>query len=301
MAISTQGWAKLASIFAGLVFGIYWIPLRAMDQSGFAGIWAVALFSLAAFLVVLPIAIFRFRQLVPGRWRLHINCALTGLAFVMYAGAFVYTEVIRVIVLFYLTPIWGFLIARVVTGEKITGIRWVSMALGLLGLVAICGVENGFPMPANIGDWMALGGGILWAATSMSILTDRQDSINYAISFLFWSTVIAMGAAAIATHQGALAAPHWPQIESIWPWLVPFAIFIIVPGAYATLYGPSQLNPGVVGLLFMIEISVGTTTAALFAGEPFGTKEITGVVLITLAGIAETLYQWLCKKQPMTT
>ena len=56
----------------------------------------------------------------------------------------------------------------------------------------------------------------------------------------------------------------------------------------------TQLNPGVVGLLFMTEISVGTTTAALFAGEPFGLREITGVILITLAGISEPIYQfWL--------
>lgn len=40
----------------------------------------------------------------------------------------------------------------------------------------------------------------------------------------------------------------------------------------------------------MTEISVGAGTAAVFAGEPFGFKEIAGIVFITLAGIAEPLY-----------
>ena len=39
----------------------------------------------------------------------------------------------------------------------------------------------------------------------------------------------------------------------------------------------------------MTEISVGTATAALWAGEPFGGREILGVVLITAAGLAESL------------
>jgi drug/metabolite transporter (DMT)-like permease len=288
--LNKQTWAKLSAIFSGLVFGIYWIPLRAMEDSGFNGIWSVAMFSLVGFAIVSPYAVSRWRELIPGRLTLHLNSMLAGLAFVLYAGAFVYTEVIRVIVMFYLMPVWGFIIARIVSGEKITGIRWVSMALGLGGLAAIFGVENGVPMPSNVGDWMALSGGLMWAAVAMSILTDKQDTVNYTIGFLFWSTIIAIIAGLIWTGAGALPAPQWHQAGSVLPWLIPFAVLIIVPGAFATMYGPSQLNPGVVGLFFMIEISVGTTTAALFAGEPFGAKEIVGVILITLAGLAETLF-----------
>jgi hypothetical protein len=39
----------------------------------------------------------------------------------------------------------------------------------------------------------------------------------------------------------------------------------------------------------MTEISVGTVTAALWAGEPFGLREITGVLLISIAGLAESV------------
>ncbi len=50
-----------------------------------------------------------------------------------------------------------------------------------------------------------------------------------------------------------------------------------------------MLNPGIVGLLFMTEISVGTVTAALWAGEPFGAREVIGILLISGAGLAESL------------
>jgi hypothetical protein len=39
----------------------------------------------------------------------------------------------------------------------------------------------------------------------------------------------------------------------------------------------------------MTEISVATTTTALFAGEPFGMRELLGVFLISLTGLAEPL------------
>ncbi len=296
MVLTTQTRAKLASIVSGLVFGIYWIPLRAIDGAGFDGIWAIVLFNLVGFGIVLPWAVYRWREFIPGRLRLHVNTIGVGVSFVLYAGAFLYTEVIRAIILFYLMPIWGFLIARLVTGEKITAIRWVSMALGLGGLIVICGIEQGIPLPANAGDWMALGAGMLWAGVSTMILTDRQDTVNYTIGFLFWAAIISVIFAVVATRYGILATPDWPRLTSVLPWLIPFTIVFIIPGAFATMYGPSQLNPGVVGLFFMIEISVGATTAAWFANEPFGATQITGVALITLAGMAETLYQWLWKK-----
>ncbi|NKB75907.1 MAG: EamA family transporter [Gammaproteobacteria bacterium] len=291
MALDKLGWAKLAAIFSGLIFGIYWIPLREMESSGFIGLWSVSVFNLIGLLLILPLLAHRWRQLIPGRTKLHLGTLISGVAFVLYAGAFLYTEVIRVIVLFYLLPIWGFLLARVVAGEKITKIRGLSMFLGLSGLVAICGVDQGIPLPTNAGDWMALSAGILWAFASMLMLTDQDDAINYTLGFLFWSATISIIASFAGTLYGVIPTPIWPELSRVVVWLIPFGIIIIIPAAFATMYGPSQLNPGTVGLLFMTEISVGTITAALLAGEPFGLKEVIGVALITLAGVAEPLYQ----------
>jgi drug/metabolite transporter (DMT)-like permease len=67
-------------------------------------------------------------------------------------------------------------------------------------------------------------------------------------------------------------------------------LLLVVPGAYAAVWGPKFLNPGLVGILFMTEISVGSVTAALWAGEPFGTREIIGIVLIAGAGLLESVY-----------
>jgi drug/metabolite transporter (DMT)-like permease len=57
------------------------------------------------------------------------------------------------------------------------------------------------------------------------------------------------------------------------------------------MWGTPKLNPGLVGLLFMTEISVGAITAALWSGDPFGWREAIGVVLISAAAVMESLWE----------
>ncbi len=291
LPLTTENLAKIACLYSGITFGVYWIPLRALGEAGFTGSWAVLLFNLSALCIVSPVLFVRWRYFITGRFRFHMCAIFCGLAFALYAGAFMYTEVVRVLIMFYLMPIWGFLLGRVVIGEKITPIRWGSMAFGLAGLFVICGSNSGLVIPTNPGDWMALAAGVLWAAGSMMLLTNRDDTVNYTIGFLFWATVGSILMAMLATDFGLMTAPNWAGLGDVLYWLVPLAVLLIIPSALATIYGATKLNPGVVGLFFMTEISVGTVTAAIFAGEPFGLREITGVVLVTLAGVAETLYQ----------
>lgn len=290
LPLTPENLAKIAGVYSGITFGVYWIPLRAIGAAGFEGSWAVVLFNLSALILALPVLLLRWRHFVPGHFRFHICAILCGSAFALYASAFMYTEVVRVLIFFYLMPIWGFLLARIVIGEKITPIRCASMALGLAGLFVICAGDSGLVIPTRAGDWMALAAGLLWAGGSMMLLTNRGDPVDYTAGFLFWATIGSILMAMLATDLGVIAAPDWSSLGNILYWLIPLAVFLIVPSALATIYGATKLNPGVIGLLFMTEISVGTATAAIFAGEPFGLREIVGVVLITIAGVAETLY-----------
>jgi drug/metabolite transporter (DMT)-like permease len=55
------------------------------------------------------------------------------------------------------------------------------------------------------------------------------------------------------------------------------------------LWGSQRVDPGRVGLLLMTECVVGTASAALFSGEPFGWREALGSVLILGAGTVEVV------------
>jgi drug/metabolite transporter (DMT)-like permease len=289
LSLSKTGLAKLSCIYSGLVFGIYWFPLRELQQAGLGNSWAILMFTAGPVLFLLPLLIVRLRAIISSSGRFHLICGLCGVAYVMYGSAFLYTEVVRVIVMFYLMPIWGFLVARIFIGEKITPVRWLSMTLGVLGLVTICGFDNGIPLQNNSGDWMALGAGIIWACASTLLLTSRGDPVNYTVGFMTYSAIVAAIFVTIAVLTDRTGIPDVNILSKDFIWTIPFALLVLIPAAFATMFGPTQLNPGIVGLLFMTEISVGTVTAALFANEPFGQAEVIGVVLITLAGISEPI------------
>ena len=285
----TETLAKLACAYSGVVWGLFWIPLRALDDLGITGAWATVLFYLVPALLMLPIMARRWRRLLAGGLGLQLTGMVTGLALVLYADALIYTDVIRAMILFYLTPVWSTLLARLYLAEPITGVRWLAIALGFAGLLVIFGVDVGVPLPESVGDWMGLASGFAWAVAAVRM---RGDDTSHAIEFtslhFFWGAPLAV-AIALLPLTGAHQAPDPAAAASVLPWLVPTLVAIVVPGSFAAMWGASHLNPGIVGLLFMTEISVGTLTAALWAGEPFGLREIVGIVLITSAGVLESV------------
>ena len=88
---------------------------------------------------------------------------------------------------------------------------------------------------------------------------------------------------------GTASIPTAEAYRSVLPWLVPLSLLVVLPVYLAITWGLPQLNPGTSGLLFMTEISVGTLTAAWLTSEIIGPREITGIILISLAGLSEVL------------
>ncbi|MHA1564478.1 MAG: DMT family transporter, partial [Alphaproteobacteria bacterium] len=207
----------------------------------------------------------------------------------LYSNAFLYTEVVRAILLYYLCPIWGTLLARIFLKEAITPVRVAGIVLGVMGLLVIFGIDTGFPWPRNAGDWIGLSSGMLWA---VAMVLMRDDTVNGPVElttvYFLWGMVAAV-AIALIPFSGVLPVPEMGAIGETLPWLLPVLLIVVMPGVFAVMWGTPHLNPGVAGLLFMTEISIGASTAALWANEPFGTREIIGIVLISLAGLLEII------------
>ena len=117
--------------------------------------------------------------------------------------------------------------------------------------------------------------------------------MDMTIGFFFWSMIIALLACLILVSD---KTPSLEQMSSVLHWLVPFTAIAVIPGAFASLWGPKFLSPGLAGLLMMTEIIFGSITAALFANEAFGTREIIGIVLISFASLVEPLYEMTKKR-----
>ena len=279
--------AKLACLYAGAVWGLFWIPLRALEEAGINGLWITVVYFLIPTICLIPVVILRWQHVKEGGVSLQITTMLSGGALLLYSTSIVYTDVVRAILLFYLTPIWATILARIFLGDLITPSRVIAMVLAILGMLTIFGLGARFPIPQNIGDWLGIGSGFLWAVAMVRIrMSESHSAIELTAGFFQRSLIFSSGAAFL------LATSQMPDIEQILPALPLLLIFmalLVLPGTYASLWGPKYLSPGIVGLLFMTEIIVGAISVALLAGEPFGIRELIGVLLIAGASMLEPL------------
>ena len=289
ISLSFENRAKLACAYGGMIWGVFWIPIRALDEAGITGPWATAVFFIVPFIIILPFIFYRWRHIVRGGIRLHLIGITTGAAMVFYADAFLYTEIVRAMLLYYLTPLWGTILARIFLKESITPVQVLAMVAGFSGMLVILGVDTGYPWPKNLGDWIAIGSGFVWAI-SMVLMRDDEDcgAIEITLAYFFWGTVVSVLALLIPFGVD-IPTPTMDMFIEVLPWLLPTMIIVVMPGVYAVLWGTPHLHPGVAGLLYMTEISVGAGPAALLANEPFGLREISGILLITLAGLMEVI------------
>jgi drug/metabolite transporter (DMT)-like permease len=281
--------ASLACAYSGVAWGLFWIPLRGMDRAGVTDAWATVLFYGIPLVLFLPWILRHWRRIARCGWPLHFIGIATGVSLAFYSNAMLYTEVVRGLVLYYTTPIWSLLLARMLLGETITTARVLAIVFGVAGMLVMFGVDLGYPWPRNIGDWMALIGAVGWAIAAVLLRKDDGSRSMEICSVYFFYGVIAAVVLAISPMAGDISAPDWSVVVGVLPWAIPIAI-IVIPGAYAAFWGAPHLNPGVVGLLMMTELSVGGITAAIWANEPLGVRELTGIALITLAGLSEFLY-----------
>ena len=281
--------ARLALIYSGITWGLFWIPLRMLDRAGIYGAWATVLFYVVPFLLFLPYLIFHWRRILQCGLSLHFIGLATGISLVLYADAMLYTEVVRGMLLYYMTPVWSLILARIVLGEVITTPRMFAIILGILGMLVMLGIDVGVPLPRNTGDWMGLLGGLGWAVAAVLLRKDDgSHAMEFTVSYFFWGSVAAV-VLALSPVAGDIELPAMSSVWQVLPWFLPVALVLVVPAAWTALWGSPYLNPGVVGLLFMTELSVGAATAAMWAGEPFGWRELIGVVLITFAGLSEMI------------
>ena len=278
--------ASLYLIIGGCMWGIYWMPLLYLEDLGLTGAAAGTALYIASLIALLPV-IWHYRHLFFQQWRvLLISGMLTGCAFSLYTTSLSYTDVIRSILLFYLTPVWGTLIGIFVLKERLTRARIAVILFAFMGLYAILGSGTGLLKMPNLGDVLALLSGIFWALGSLGLLRAQSVPVfPQIISFLAGSLLISL--LSIWLIGSSIAWPSQSQdVIYMLGFLGIFTLFAI-PMFWLTLAPARVLTPAKVGILLMSEVVVGAISAMLFSGQPFGVAELIGTILIVLAAVIE--------------
>jgi drug/metabolite transporter (DMT)-like permease len=282
-------WATFAVGFVGLTWGCWWIFLRLIEARGISPGWTLATVYGASGLLLLPLFAWRWRHWRSLVWPVIAVGIAYGLPLAFWSHAVIHGNVVRVTLLFYMTPVWGTLVAVAAFGERLTSLRLLAVILGLIGAAAVLGVEQGFPIPRTTQEWMALLAGALFA---LAAAASRRwpDVSGYDSSFVMFLCSAALGIV-FAGLFGAETVPAAAAVVSALPVVAFLGIVFAIPSQFVLCWAAARLDPGRVSTLIMFDVLATTVSARLLTDEPFGWNELIGCLAILAAGITSGVDQ----------
>ncbi|MGI9355917.1 MAG: DMT family transporter [Rhizobiaceae bacterium] len=280
------------SIAAGAGFwGLFWIPLRYLDANGVTGLWSVAMALASGAVFSIPAALYWGQSgLKLSRGMITIGLGI-GCSAVLYFAGVVLSDVIRVIFLFYLLPIWATLTAWMIFGERIRAMQLASIALALAGLWLLLGGDGGLPLPRNLGDWFGLAAGLLWGL-SLTLIKGNpglDPFANSAAPFVIGAPIaIGLGALIhIAAPDAGQALPEADAMLAMLPVSLLFGALLLWPAMLGQVWGARHVSAPTAALLTMTEILVATVSAWLLIGSSLTPLSLLGGLIIVLAAIID--------------
>jgi len=271
-------------------WGIYWLPQRILEEGGLTGGWGTIAQMIIGVLILLPIALWRKINGRSTGFELPVTGLLIGGGFICYALSFLLTDVVRALILFYMTPIWT-TIFEILFLKKRPGIeRVLTLGLALGGLWVVFSKQTIIPLPQNVGDWLALAGGAIFAGGLIRLEIIKTDGVFPIIfSFFFYGAFFNIVAGFLLTeYLGPMPAIESFVSMSLFLFLI--SVFYFIPTGIVILWAPSQLGAGLCSILFLSEIVVGVISSSILTDEPFGWREITGSSMIVIGGILAVLF-----------
>ena len=282
---SAPTWALLAG---ATTWGIVWYPYRLLAQGGIDGIWS----TLFTYLVALAVGVAGFPRIAlkaarPGPYAVLMGLAI-GWSNLAYVLGVLEGEVMRVLLLFYLAPLWTVPLARILLGERLDGRGLFVMSLAFAGaMIMLWHRDMGMPWPASKAEWLGLAAGFFFALGNVLVrkLSHMGDVEK---STVIWAGVALVAAlylpmsAVPARAAIAAAATHWMLVVGIG-----LALFAM---SLALQHGLSRMDANRAIVILLFELVVAAIASYLFAGEVMRPQDWVGGALIVAATVFPARY-----------
>jgi drug/metabolite transporter (DMT)-like permease len=285
---SRQGAALAALLFNATIWGLSWWPLRELGQRGVNGLWATAVvFAIGsvALLVLWPGAL---KTLLRSRtlWLLALASGLTNASFNWGVTT---GEVLRVVLLFYLMPVWAMLLARWLLAEPITAGAALRAGLAIAGAATVLWKPGTvLPWPSSLGDWLGVAGGMSFAF--LNVLLKNMGEVPAparALAMSVGSAAVPAVCAGFLVALGLFEGP--PAVRPDWALIATGLAIILLIANAALQFGAPRLPSRVTTIVMLIEVPVAAISSVLIGGESLGPQLLAGGALIVLASALAAL------------
>jgi drug/metabolite transporter (DMT)-like permease len=282
MARRTDTLPLLVLILSSVGWGLTWIPLRALQALGIQGPPLVLLAFAAGTLLLLPFLV-RQRHHWRDRWHLLLLIAVCGgFANLAFQIALFEGEIIRVMILFYLLPIWSLLGGWLFLGEGIDSPRIIAVICALLGTFFVLGGVSLFETRPSWLDLLAIAAGMAFALNNLLFRASQNLPLSGKVSAMFAGCALLTGIYLLHADEGItdlsptslLLAPAYGML---WLTLISFG----------TQWGVTRLPAGRASIIITLELVTALVSASLLLDERMTPWEMFGALLVIGAGLFE--------------
>jgi len=278
----------LGLLLNALAWGVSWWPLRYLQHHGLHPLWATVLFfALGAVLITLwKPAVWRGLLSSRAAWTLAVAAGTTNVAFNWAVSV---GDVVRVVLLFYLMPLWAVLLAWWMMGEPITRGAVVRVLLALAGAVLVLLPDGGhWPKFDGLADWLGLVGGFCFAWTNVLLRQQAQlPATTRAMAMFVGGTLWPLMLGLVLWQLNMV--PAWPTTAGPWVWVALAMGLVFFVSNLALQYGAAKLPVQVTSVVMLTEVVFATLSSVWWGGAVLTWQVLCGGVLIVLVALLSSL------------
>ena len=266
----------ISCLIAATLWGVLWYPLRVLEGMGIPGLWATLIIYFSA-LMPMWSSFWKLKHGLRSQRHLFLLLGLfAGWANLAFILAMLDGHVVRVLLLFYLSPIWTLIFGFIFLHERLSVLARYSLLLSFIGaLVILWPAENSAQMQLNQVDLIAISAGVAFAAHNVVVRKIGDIPIILKMGSA-WIGVIVLTLAGLFLMQTPVPAFSGSSLA--------LAILIGCVGmslmTFTALYGVTHLPVHRSAAIMLFEVFAGAVSAALLTAEVMTVREWGGGLLI---------------------
>ena len=269
----------LSLLFTATLWGVVWYPLRLLEQQGLSGAWSAvisyaAALSLFAWVFARDFSDLR-RNTVP-LLLMSLSVGWTNVAFIM---AVIDGNVVRVLLLFYLSPFWAVVLGWLMLDERLDSRSLQVFVIAVVGaFIMLWNEDIGMPWPKDQADWLAVSAGFAFALSN--VFVRRMQDVGVLLkSACGWSGNVLVGLAWIGLSQTGI--PAVAGVVYGGAVLLGLGGFLVM--TLAVIYGVTHMPVHRSAVILLFELVAGAVSSLLLTEEVILLREWLGGGMIILA------------------
>lgn len=272
--------AVAAILFSSAMWGLIWYPMRLLEQAGMPVVWTILVVYFASAVVATLQLLWVRKRLAtawpPTLWFLALAAGLTNISFLV---ALIEGEVLRVMLLFYLSPLWSVLLSRWWLGERISRLAMLMILVAMSGtFMMLWHPEVGLPWPHGPADWLALFASVMFSVNNVLSRKLAQVAMEVKTTVVYWGVVMV---AVVVVLLKQSSVPELPL--NLWLAVMVLGGLCFTAMTISVLYGLARMPVFRSAILMLFELLVAAASAWALTSERMTVAEWIGGALIFVA------------------